>query len=69
LITIHIGRLSAPYGVDVFARLLDIDAQVDVLRDLGRLHSDLAGYPPGSLIEALRANTERLFPAFGADQR
>jgi predicted TIM-barrel fold metal-dependent hydrolase len=93
--------------VNVFAHLLDIDPRVDVLRDLGRLHFDLAGFPvprqldalltlttldhlhygsdypftpefaaaaaaeqlaeggdhPGSLPAALRANTEKLFPA------
>ena len=98
--------------VSVFARLLAVDPAVDVLRDLGRLHFDLAGFPvprqidalltlttlahlhygsdypftpefavamagerlaevgdpPGSLLDALRANTERLFPAL-ADRR
>jgi 6-methylsalicylate decarboxylase len=98
--------------VNVFARLLAVDPAVDVLRDLGRLHFDLAGFPvprqldalltlttlehlhygsdypftpefaaamagerlaevgdpPGSLLDALRANTERLFPAL-ADRR
>ena len=90
--------------------LLDVDPSVDVLRDLGDLHFDLAGTPiprqldallalttldhlhygsdfpftpdfvaamagerldaagdpPGSLAEALRANTERLFPRLAA---
>jgi 6-methylsalicylate decarboxylase len=98
--------------VNVFAGLLAVDPAVDVLRDLGRLHFDLAGFPvprqldalltlttlehlhygsdypftpefaaamaverlaevgdpPGSLLDALRANTERLFPALGADR-
>lgn len=93
--------------VGVFARLLGVDPAVDVLRDLARLHFDLAGFPvprqldalltlttldhlhygsdypftpefaaalarerlaaagdpPGSLLDVLRANTERLFPA------
>jgi predicted TIM-barrel fold metal-dependent hydrolase len=92
--------------ISVFSLLLGVDPAVDVLRDLGRLHYDLAGFPlprqldalltlttlehlhygsdypftpefavagalgrlaevgepPGSLIEALRANSERLFP-------
>ncbi len=100
--------LAEPF--QVFARLLAVDPAVDVLRDLGRLHFDLAGFPvprqldalltlttvehlhygsdypftpefaaataverlaevgdpPGSLLDALRANTERLFPALGA---
>ena len=98
--------------VSVFSRLLEVDASVDVLRDIARLHYDLAGFPvprqldalltittlehlhygsdypftpefaaamaaerlaaagepPGSLPEALRTNTERLFPAL-ADRR
>lgn len=93
--------------VSVFSRLLGVDPAVDVLRNLGRLHFDLAGFPvprqldalltlttlehlhygsdypftpefaaamaserlaeagdpPGSLLDALRANTDRLFPA------
>jgi predicted TIM-barrel fold metal-dependent hydrolase len=94
--------------VSVFSLLLDVDPVVDVLRDLGRLHFDLAGFPlprqldalltltsldhlhygsdypftpefavamsadrlaevgqdPGSLLDALRTNTSRLFPSF-----
>jgi predicted TIM-barrel fold metal-dependent hydrolase len=94
--------------VSVFSLLLDVDPDVDVLRDMGRLHFDLAGFPlprqldalltlttldhlhygsdypftpefaaamagdrlaavgdpPGSLLDALRANTELLLPAF-----
>ena len=112
LIIPHAGA-TLPMIVDrvaVFSRLLDVDASVDVLRDVARLHYDLAGFPvprqldalltittlahlhygsdypftpefavamaaerlaaagdvPGSLIEALRTNTERLFPALGA---
>lgn len=93
--------------INVFRALLPVEAEVDVFRDLGRLHFDLAGYPlprqldalltlttlehlhygsdypftpefaalagrtrlaevgdpPGALFAALRANTERLFPA------
>jgi predicted TIM-barrel fold metal-dependent hydrolase len=96
--------------VSAFSLLLGVDPAVDVLRDVGRLHFDLAGYaaprqlyalltmttpdhlhygsdfpftpepvsaaaaerlegagdPPGSLVRALRANTERLFPSLGA---
>jgi 6-methylsalicylate decarboxylase len=98
--------------VHAFSQLLAVDPAVDVLRDLGRLHFDLAGFPvprqldalltlttiehlhfgsdypftpelvaamagerlaevgdpPGSIPAALRANTERLFPAL-ADMR
>ncbi len=96
--------------VRAFSQVLAVDPGVDVLRDLGRLHFDLAGFPvprqldalltlttiehlhygsdypftpevvaamagerlaeagdpPGSLPAALRANTERLFPALAA---
>lgn len=99
--------------VSVFSRLLEVDAAVDVLRDIARLHYDLAGFPlprqldalltittlehlhygsdypftpefavvmaaerleaagdtPGSLTEALRANTRRLFPSLDAAAR
>lgn len=108
----HAGA-TLPMIVDrvaVFARLLEVDASVDVLHDVARLHYDLAGFPlprqldalltmttlahlhygsdypftpefaaamaaerldaagaaPGALTDALRANTERLFPAIGA---
>jgi predicted TIM-barrel fold metal-dependent hydrolase len=105
----HAGATLAMVAdrVSAFARLLAVDPAVDVLRDLGRLHFDLAGFPvprqldalltlttlehlhygsdypftpelvvamagerlaevgepPGALLGALRANTERLFPA------
>jgi predicted TIM-barrel fold metal-dependent hydrolase len=97
--------------VNVFSMLLEVDPSVDVLRDLGRLHFDLAGFPlprqldalltlttlehlhygsdypftpefavamagdrlaesgeiPGSLLQSLRSNTERLFPTLLPD--
>jgi predicted TIM-barrel fold metal-dependent hydrolase len=107
----HAGATLAMVAdrISVFALLLDVDPEVDVLRDLGRLHFDLAGFPlprqldalltltplehlhygsdypftpefavamaverladadagdpAGSVLDALRANTERLFPA------
>jgi predicted TIM-barrel fold metal-dependent hydrolase len=96
--------------VAAFSLVLAVDPSADVLRDLGRLHFDLAGFPiprqldallaittlehlhygsdypftpefvaaiaaerldgagdpSGSLVEALRRNTERLFPGLGA---
>ena len=99
--------------VGIFSRLLEVDASVDVLRDVARLHYDLAGFPvprqldalltittlahlhygsdypftpefaaamaaerleaageaPGELVEALRTNTERLFPTLGSMAR
>jgi predicted TIM-barrel fold metal-dependent hydrolase len=115
LIIPHAGA-TLPMIVDrvsIFSRLLAVDAAVDVLRDIARLHYDLAGFPvprqldalltittldhlhygsdypftpefaaamtaerlaaagdpPGSLTEALRTNTERLFPALVATSR
>jgi 6-methylsalicylate decarboxylase len=111
----HAGATLAMVAdrVDVFAQLLQIDPEVDVLRDLGRLHFDLAGFPlprqldalltittvahlhygsdypftpefavatlrerldaagdpPGSLLGALRSNSELLFPSLSTDQR
>ena len=108
LIVPHVGA-TLPVVADrvaAFALALGVDPSVDVLRDLGNLHFDLAGTPiprqlnallaittldhlhygsdfpftpdfvaalagerldaagepPGALTEALRANTERLFP-------
>ena len=95
--------------VGVFSLLLGTDPAVDVLRDVGRLHFDLAGFPvprqldalltltsiehlhygsdypftpefavaaardrlaevpdPSHLLDTLRANTARLFPALAA---
>ena len=115
LIIPHAGA-TLPMIVDrvgIFSRLLDVDPSVDVLRDIARLHYDLAGFPvprqlealltittlehlhygsdypftpefavvmaterleaageaPGSLTEALRSNTRRLFPALGTTAR
>lgn len=115
LIIPHAGA-TLPMIVDrvgIFSRLLEVDASVDVLRDVARLHYDLAGFPvprqldalltittlahlhygsdypftpefaaamaaerleaageaPGELVEAMRANTERLFPALVARAR
>ena len=108
LIVPHAGA-TLPVVADrvaAFAMLLDVDPSVDVVRDLGNVHFDLAGTPiprqlnallalttlehlhygsdfpftpdfvaelacerldsagepPGSLTDALRANTELLFP-------
>jgi predicted TIM-barrel fold metal-dependent hydrolase len=105
LIVPHAGATLAMVAdrISVFSQLLGVDPSVDVLRDLGRLHFDLAGFPlprqldalltlttpehlhygsdypftpelaaaaavdrlaeKGPLLDALRANTERLFPA------
>ena len=109
LIIPHAGATLAMVAdrISVFSLLLDVGPEVDVLRDLGRLHFDLAGFPlprqldalltlttlehlhygsdypftpefaaamaaerlaeagdpPGSVLDALRVNTERLFPS------
>jgi 6-methylsalicylate decarboxylase len=99
--------------VNAFAQLLQVDPDVDVFRDVGRLHFDLAGFsvprqldalltittvehlhygsdypftpefavgmlrerlaeagvPPGSLLDALRSNSEKLFPSILTDPR
>jgi predicted TIM-barrel fold metal-dependent hydrolase len=39
--------------VNVFGRLLTVDPAVDVLRDLSRLHFDLAGFPVPRQLDAL----------------
>lgn len=39
--------------VSVFSLLLEVGAKVDVLRDLGRLHYDLAGHPLPRQLDAL----------------
>jgi predicted TIM-barrel fold metal-dependent hydrolase len=41
----------------------------DFVVELAGQRIDGAGDPPGSIAEALRANTERLFPRLGADAR
>jgi predicted TIM-barrel fold metal-dependent hydrolase len=53
--------------VNVFAQLLRIDAQVDVFRDLGRLHFDLAGFPVPRQLDALLTITTIEHLHFGSD--
>lgn len=103
------GGATLPMIVDrvsAFSMLLQVDPSVDVLRDVARLHYDLAGFPlprqldalltittlahlhygsdfpftpefaiamnaerlaaAGTVSEALRGNTERLFPALAS---
>ena len=50
------GGATLPMVADrvaVFSLLLDVGPEVDVLRDLGRLHYDLAGYPLPRQLDAL----------------
>ena len=53
--------------VNVFARLLAVDPAVDVLRDLGRLHFDLAGFPVPRQLDALLALTTIEHLHYGTD--
>jgi predicted TIM-barrel fold metal-dependent hydrolase len=53
--------------VSVFSMLLDVDPGVDVLRDLARLHFDLAGYPLPRQLGALLALTTLEHLHYGSD--
>jgi 6-methylsalicylate decarboxylase len=53
--------------VTVFALLLDVDPAVDVLRDLRRLHFDLAGFPLPRQLDALLTLTTREHLHYGSD--
>jgi len=47
--------------------LLDVDPAVDVLRDLGRLHFDLAGFPLPRQLDALLTLTSLEHLHYGSD--
>ena len=53
--------------VSVFSLLLDVDPAVDVLRDLGRLHFDLAGFPIPRQLDALLTLTTLEHLHYGSD--
>ncbi len=53
--------------VHVFSQLLAVDPSVDVLRDLGRLHFDLAGFPVPRQLDALLALTTIEHLHYGTD--
>jgi len=53
--------------VSVFARLLAVDASVDVLRDIARLHYDLAGFPVPRQLDALLTITTLEHLHYGSD--
>jgi 6-methylsalicylate decarboxylase len=53
--------------VSAFALLLRVDASVDVLRDLGRLHFDLAGFPIPRQLDALLTITTLEHLHYGSD--
>jgi predicted TIM-barrel fold metal-dependent hydrolase len=53
--------------VSVFSRLLDVDVSVDVLRDIRRLHYDLAGFPLPRQLDALLTITTVEHLHYGSD--
>ena len=53
--------------VSVFSLLLAVDPAVDVLRDLGRLHFDLAGFPIPRQLDALLTLTTLDHLHYGSD--
>jgi len=69
LIIPHAGA-TLPMIVDrvgVFSRLLGVDASVDVLRDIARLHYDLAGFPVPRQLDALLTITTLEHLHYGSD--
>ena len=65
----HAGATLAMVAdrVSVFALLLEVEPAVDVLRDLGRLHFDLAGFPLPRQLDALLTLTTREHLHYGSD--
>ena len=53
--------------VQLFSALLPVDPAVDVLRDLGRLHFDLAGFPVPRQLDALLTITALEHLHYGSD--
>ena len=69
MIVPHAGA-TLPMIVDriaIFARLLAVDPSVDVLRDVARLHYDLAGFPVPRQLDALLTMTTREHLHYGSD--
>ncbi|MGH7789404.1 MAG: amidohydrolase family protein [Candidatus Binatia bacterium] len=65
----HAGA-TLPMIVDrvaVFSRLLAVDDSVDVLRDIARLHYDLAGFPVPRQLDALLTITTLEHLHYGSD--
>jgi predicted TIM-barrel fold metal-dependent hydrolase len=69
LIVPHAGAALAMVAdrVNVFSLLLGVDPSVDVLRDLGRLHFDLAGFPIPRQLDALLTLTTPDHLHYGTD--
>jgi predicted TIM-barrel fold metal-dependent hydrolase len=65
----HAGATLAMVAerISVFSLLLDVDPAVDVLRDLGRLHFDLAGFPVPRQLDALLTITTLEHLHYGSD--
>jgi 6-methylsalicylate decarboxylase len=64
------GGATLPMVADrvaVFCSLLEVDEDVDVLRDLARLHFDLAGYPLPRQLDALLTMTCPEHLHYGSD--
>lgn len=53
--------------VSAFSRLLEVDASVDVLADIARLHYDLAGFPVPRQLDALLTITTLDHLHYGSD--
>ena len=53
--------------VSVFSRLLEVEAAVDVLADIARLHYDLAGFPIPRQLDALLTITTLEHLHYGSD--
>jgi predicted TIM-barrel fold metal-dependent hydrolase len=53
--------------VSVFSLLLEVGPEVDVFRDLGRLHFDLAGFPVPRQLDALLTLTSLEHLHYGSD--
>jgi predicted TIM-barrel fold metal-dependent hydrolase len=65
----HAGATLAMVAdrISVFSLLLDVGPDVDVLRDLGRLHFDLAGFPLPRQLDALLTLTTIDHLHYGSD--
>jgi len=65
----HAGAALAMVAdrVSVFSLVLGVDADIDVTRDLGRLHYDLAGFPIPRQLAALRSLTADDHLHYGSD--
>ena len=53
--------------VNAFSRMLEVDASVDVFRDIGRLHFDLAGFSVPRQLDALLTITTIEHLHYGSD--